>query len=338
VNGSNSTAGTVPFWDLVIDNYDDGQSPAKGENLYGMDTMCLDNEHGANAALNRPTTDGTDYHVWWTPAAVKTAAWNDASTGVFNAYAASKDGRMKFRVLDVNNNGGITADSDYGTLCLTDLEITRFDLDSMQMVTANLYDNHDLTASNFTVIPFINSTVDFSGGGAGVCTVKANTNANPDQDGTRVEYLKIYSGPNIENPNYGNPDSFLASYPVPWDSDSLYQLTIDLSAPSDNDANHSYDVFWLSMDSPSNEIIMESFVTAGAGRCAMPKSGDPQTYMAFYWSAKQTLSDITQFRRLRPRLNVGNNMGLVWGDVGGVASNTGAMTIHNMKVHKVRFE
>lgn len=321
MSGSNASAGSTPFWDIVVDNYSSDGS--QGFNVYGCDAFFLDNQGGNNAV----TTTESTFHVMFTPSAVSTAAWNDATNGIFtSARDANNDMRIQFRVLDVDSNGGITASADQGTLCLQNLAVYSYNLADMQTVQANMYNVTTLTDANAggggttTVDALLGSTVSFAGGNITITPVTASQ---------AVELIAIVPGDRTNSTS--NPAGQVDNYPVAFDANTLYQVTADMNAPDANSVTNGFDVFWIGADTPTNEVIYESFTTNAAGQCGAPHLAPAQTFMAFYHSNKGTSSGTSQWHFLRPKVVLGNNGGLA------VGNNTGGVVIDSMKVHKVQF-
>lgn len=317
VNGSQSGAGTVPFFDFVIDNFDG----TNGLNLFGGDLLILDNEGGANAAYNKPSTSGTTFTWVWAPSPMANAAWNDASTGVFAASTGNnKNARFQFRVLDVNANPGITANNDVGTICLNSLTIESIPYSALSLTQK--FQVTDLNSGTFQMNPLLGSTVAYSGGD---CTLSANTSASQD-----AEYAQGYPGDN--NLNFATPSTLTDNYPIQWQSNKLLQVVFDLSAPNTAAETTQYDVFWTSMDAATNELIIVSYVTGAQNRCGMPKAGTPQQWMVFLHTNTETLSGVTEFHRFRPRIEFGNAPSLVFP---GTTVNSGPVVINGVTVNEV---
>jgi len=315
IQGSQTASGTVPLCDLVIDNYDG----THGLNLFGGDFIIFDNEGDANAAFQVAGT-GTDYFFWWAPNAIGTASWV-ASTGLYGTSYTANDrmARLQFRVLDVTSNAGLQSQNKLGQLCLNEIQVTAFDLTAMKTLTANVYTNTALDATNFQAAPLVGSTVAYAGGAVTI----TNTTGSAS-----IEYIQCYPGD--ATINFATPSSIPDNYPVIWDSNTLYQVTVDMIAPTAGDETNPYDVYWVGMDTPTNEFIVDNFITGNANRCATPKLTS-QTWMAFFWSANETHSVTSQLHRLRPRLNIANAGGLAF------YTNTGATKVTAMKVNKVSF-
>jgi len=320
MSGSSTTAGTTPFWDIVVDNY--SNTGSQGFNLYGCDAFFLDNQGGNNAV----TTTETDFHVMFAPSPVATAAWNNASTGVFApANDANNDMRFQFRVLDVDSNGGITAGSDAGTLCLQNFTVTSYPLANMQTLQGNMYDATTITDANAggggttTVDTLLGSTVSFAGG---------DITITPSSGAQSAELVSIFPGD--RNNDINTPSTQTDNYPVAFDANTIYQVTAEMTAPNANSVTNSFDVFWVGADLPTNEVIYESFTTNNLGQCGMPQLAT-QTFMAFYHSNKGTSASTSQWHFFRPKVIFGNNAGLA------VGNNSGGVIVNSIKVNKVDF-
>jgi hypothetical protein len=330
VNSSQTTPNTVPFWDIVIDNGPD--NGGHGMNLYGYDMMFFDNEGGANAALS-DANGGKSFHLWFAPMPVGTAAWNDTTNGAFNAANAggtpnANAARLQFRMLDVGT--GVHAATAFGTLCLTDLVVERFDLSAMQTI-GNVYDNSNMSAATSSggttlVAGFFTPTVTFTSG---------DLTVTPSTAGRDLELVTIDPATNLLY-DLANPSTIADNYPVAWTSNTLYQITVDMAAPDANSETNPWDCYEIGMDGPSNEVIVTSFVTAtknGATNvmCGTPKQGTAQTYMQFFYTHNESASSVSQFHFLRPRVTLINVAGLT------VGNNSGGVTISSIKVNKVSF-
>lgn len=324
INGSQATAGAVPFWDFYLQN----TTGTVGFNLYGFDSYFLDNNGGANAALSGGPTP---FDIWWCPIGVTTPQWNvdtDGSTaGPFApAGAADKDGRLVFRMLDVNNSPGITADNDFGSLCMTELTIDRFDIGTVKVLDTP-FEATTITDSasggNSVVDTYDTVTVSYA---SGAVTLTPITSSLP------LTYAQVVPGDT--NNDTGDPATIVDNYPVPRDPQTLYRITMNMTAT----ANPPGQV-WISADSPTNEANYESFATGALNLSGMPNS-TAQDFVAFYWSQYGTAAadygggaTPSQFQAFRPKLVIGSNGSLTFP----ATDNTGSVTLNSMKVDKVTF-
>jgi len=344
MNGSQTTVGHTPFWDVVLSNYKQlTTSTFSGLNAYGSDSWFMDNRGGANAVLS--TTGGTSFHVWFAPAPVKTAAWN-AANGIFDtATGTNKDAWIYWRVFDVDSEPAITAQQDSGLLCLTDLLIERFDLDSMQTLSTDyspaLTDGAAAGGTTGVHKFYSQSTLTFSGG---TITLQPLKDINANSGGSAPNYYNsdlLYAFPKDATTGHFDNDPLVPEcYPIVWQSDTLYQITYDLSAPDADGETNPCDVYFIGADVPTNELISDSYTCAAKNRCGMPKAGTPQTFMSFFWSHKATVDPIANNKRLRPRFRMGNNRDLNFTNDGAptvITPSLGGIKIHAVKVNKVKF-
>ena len=335
VNGSQATPGTTPFWDLLVNNYDG----VHGLNLYGANYFFLDNTGGANAAL----TGAATFEVWWNPTPISTAKWNETGElrpGPFDTeYAADKDAFIQFRVLDVNNSPGITADNDFGALCLNSLMIDRCDVGVLQPVLGGegLLNVTDLTNAvpgpGNTRFNGINATGTFSGGNLTIAPIPGTNDVN---DGRRALLAMVEPG-NNDIPFSTDPADaaeVLDNFPVPNDPQSLYEVHFGMTAPSSADEGSPPDVFWLGADTNTNETIYMTYVTSNAWGKGMPAysaTQTPQDYKCFFYSNGGTVaSNPSWWQQFRPRFMLGNAARL------GLFQSEGAITIHYYSVDKIK--
>jgi len=326
VNGSQSTAGTVPFFDLVIDNYraastEFGYGEA-GLNLYGGDFMILDNEGGANAPLT--TRSGMDYIWYWCPAAINNTAF-DAGSHWETTNATARAMEMQFRVLDVNNNGGITADNDSGSICLTSLEVQAIPYSALSIASTPAWSNTNLTSSNWTAGGVTSTAATYAGG---VCTLTPTGAATGASTG--IEYASAGPGDGVKTYTPEGSSSLVDDYPVVWEANTLYMVNFKLAAPDADSAANPFDIYWVGMDAATNEFIAISYVTNKAGLCATPKTGTAQDYVAFLYSHNVSTTSLgDNAKRLRPRAELGTVTTMV------DSANTGKVAIHGVTVSKV---
>lgn len=331
INSSQIAPGHTPFWDIVIENAYDPVLK-KGLNLYAMDAFFLDNVGGANSIIG--TTSGTEVTLYWAPAAVNTPQFNNTKTGAFSpTYSANKDARVRFRVMDVDSNAALINDQKYGAICLMNICISSIPMSKLNEVSTlvditNPASNAAKPAGtgNMEVHSYLGASVVFSGGaltitpnGAGVSNELVTVTPSASTDGGM-------------NPAY--PFTNMADeWPIPWLSNKLYEMTVDLSAPTAADEAHPFDVIWLGMDTPTNEVNCESYVTSVKG-IASPKVGTPQSYTFFYNTQNETLSSYAQLHFLRWRLRFGNSTAVNFPNFTDL-TNTGAVRIHRVRVRQV---
>jgi len=315
------SASNVPFWDVTINNFKVENGNFLGLNLYGLNYFVLDNAGRANAVIS--TTNGTNIEFWWCPSAISLPSWNvdvDGSTaGPFApAVGNNKNAFMEFRVLDSNANGGISADSDLGSLCMTNLTIDRTDIGAMT-VASNKLNMTTMTSSNSNSANTVNYTASYAGNGLRLTAGSAGASEALGQ-----------IQPGNGTIDYNNPSTLADDWPVPLQAQKLYLITVGVSVPTATDATNCQDVFWVGADTPTNELICLTYVTANQNKCAMPTTTN-QDYKCLFWSNYGSASsNPAQFVAMRPRFMVGNNPGL-----GGTITNSGAIQVNSMKVDEV---
>lgn len=323
--GSQASGGgsNVPFWDLTINNFTT-VGGFHGRNLYGFNYFVLDNAGRANAV----TTTPTDFEFWWCPSPVSLTNWNNSTSGqglFTTGMAADKDSFLEFRVLDDNTNGGITADSDLGSLCITDLVIDRADIASMSVISTPLNYTRLINGSggNTRVSSASEYTAAYSGGSTSALTLtpttagqtKALAQVDPD-DGT-----------NASNP--GDPATLPDNYPVPMQPKKLYLISMGVSVPDSASQTNQQDMFWVGADTPTNELICLTWVSGQNGAVAMPTT-TVQDYKCLFYSNYSTNQSGAAYSAFRPRFMVGNDPALA------ATTNSGSIRLHSMKVQEVQ--
>jgi len=333
MTSSNTAPGNTPFWDVAVDNNNNTGTLA---NLYGADAYFLDNENGANSAV----AAGKTFHMIWTPLAVATDQFN--GTGAFaaaetifsTANAAQKDARFIFRVMDLWQNGasGFKANIQHGTVCIGDLLVTRTPLGDVKTVGASLYDQSTFAYS--TGSGNGNIAVSDLTPGASTMTIEGGAiKIVPTTSGRGTAYQSFYPG-DIDN-NFGSPGTQADNYPVPYELNTIYRIQYEIAAVDANSAANPPDAMWIQADSPTNEVIYSSFVTSSIAGTAMPKTGTPQVYTAFYHSNYGTNSDIgVPWKRMRSYFTWANLPSL-----GGSGNdNSGSFKISRHKIDKVTLQ
>jgi len=327
MTSSNVATGHTPFWDMALDNNDNA---GDGLNLYGADCYFMDNENGANSAIAAVKT----FHLVWTPLAAATDQWNGAGAftaadNVFTAaHAAKKDGRFIFRTMDIvgNGNNGVKASVQFGTICVQDLSVTKYDLSGVKLVS------NGYTASTFVTSGSGQNCAyaELAPGATTVTTGAGGMTIAPTTAGKGTLYTTFYPGDATNDP--GNPAGQADNYPVVCAANTIYRITYSIAAVDANSAANPPDAFYIAADTPTNEVIYNSFVTNNLGGCAMPKTGAAQSYVAFYHSNFGTASAIgAPWQRMRPYFTMANLPSLGFqGD-----DNSGSVTISSIKVDAV---
>jgi hypothetical protein len=341
LNTTQNTSGQVPLWDFLIQNYAvDGSQGALG---YLGDYFFLDNVGSANA-IKGPAAGLNQFDVWYTPSAIMTPQFATATTA---PYDASNDMIVIFRVLDGGASSGFGGQLDSGRICLQDLNIRRFDLSALYTVgNPDVYDLQPIVSGTNGVSivnyqaqgapgsPGSGSTANFSGG------VLTLTPADPE--GWLIEATLISPGNDIDPP-LGDPNSaeIVDNYPVTWQSNTLYQILVDASAPDLMGENNGPDALVVSFDTKTNELLADSYILTGMNRVGMPKVGAPQTYTTFFWSHNVTNTGNANGNRLRWKVFVLNtdiyDKPLVPGYGTSTARNLGGITISRIKTRVVHF-
>lgn len=320
LNTSQVTVGSVPLVIVSVEN--SGFGAFDGASLYFADAYFLDNFGGANAPAGHP--EGNAQHMTlFTPLAVSTQEWKD------NAFNATNDpindARLRFRILDFEGVG-YGAENDSGEVCLNDYQITKVDVGAMARGAA-LYEDTSLAAGDvhFTAVAG-NTTGTFSGG----ALTLTPTSGNWDN-----EVITVSPGDGVFDVIAGT--GLVDDYPVPWTADGqLFELAIDLSAPSATGETNGPDVIRMGIDAPTQEFIGLTWMTPSLNNIGMPNQGTPQTFRTFVAPNDVTLSTITDNDRLRPRFDalVANNLGWNGNPFG---TNAGGITLHNIAVYEVTY-
>ena len=324
MNGSQTTPGLVPLWDIVIQNFDSADGVG-GANAYFADYLFLDNEGGANAV--GPTSGITDIELFFVPLPARSPAWNDTATGAYSVANDDKnDIQLIFRVLDADERGGFGGELDVGQVCIQTITIDRFDLDTGVIEVATVMDLN-LDETHFRGEDLLDSTT-FDWGAAGQVTI-GPTDGNFE---TEISYLQPGDGDHM---GIGGSGAAEDDYPIVWEDNTIYMIEVDVSAPTAGDEEQPVDVIQVGMDPPTWECFMLNTVTRGDStmhNIGMPKSGTPQTYVTFFNGHQASLSAQSDFVRLRPRVQILNAVPLIFFFED---KNTGDITIHGIRVKKV---
>jgi hypothetical protein len=322
VNGSQTTAGLVPLWDVIVQNFDSADGVG-GANAYLADYLFLDNEGGANAV--GPSVGLSNIELYFVPLSAKSPAWNDASTG---AWTTANDGmndiQIIFRVLDADESGGYGGELDVGQVCIQGIDIDRFDLNT-NVTEGDTVMDLAVNQTNYRAEDLLgSSTFDWTTG----------VTYGPTDGNYEVELTQVQPGDG-DHLGVGGSGAAEDDYPIVWDAETIYMIEMEVSAPTAGDEAQPNDVIQVGMGPPSWECFMLNSVTRGDStmhNIGMPKSGTPQTYVTFFNSHAQSLSAQDDFRRLAPRVQILNSDALSFN---GQSQNTGDTTIHSITVKKV---
>jgi len=327
MNGTQTTVGLVPLWDMIVQNYDNNNALA-GANAYLADFFLLDNEGGAYGIGLAGGIDVAEFYFVPLPALFP--SWNDPSTG---AFIAGNEGRndiqLIFRVLDAANTG-YGGELDTGQLCISGLTVDRFDLiNDVSVVGAPVMDLA-VNQTNYRGYDLLSAT-NFNWSTPGQLTL------GPADGNFELEITYLEPGDG-DHPGTGGTGSGEDDFPIAWEADTIYMVEMDVSAPTAGDETDPVDVIQLCMDPPTwEDFVLNSVTRGGTGmhNIGMPKAGTPQTYVTFLSSDQVSKSLVPDFRRLRPRVQILNSPALVFD---GRTQNTGDFTIHGITVSKVTIQ
>jgi hypothetical protein len=339
-----TTAGLVPLWDVILSNLDN--AGVHGDNAYIGDYNFLDNTGSANA-IKGPTPGLNQFDIWYTPAAVSTPQWKSTTTGAFTvANDPNNDMRIVFRVLD-SDSGGYGGELDAGQICMTNLVVDRYDLNSM-ITGQQVYNIGTSTPivqgiNGVSVQDVVGSST--SGGGSIVDFTTAPLTISPaDALGWLTELTLITPGditnPPLNDPSYGNGSSIVDNYPIIWEGNTLYELLVEASAPTVADESNAPDCIRLGFDTKTIELFGSSYQLTGLGYVGMPKAvatvGGTQMYTMFWWSHNATLATTPEAGRMRWKVDVLNTTAYNR-PTAADTRDTGKVRFHSFSVYKVTF-
>lgn len=260
-------------------------------------------------------------------------------TEVSNAANATfHDFRLALQVLDIGVTGndpyGGAADS--GAVCWRQIEVNRFDAGDFSVASTpynvtNITQPVNAAAGTQNSDPNCVSVADFSG--AGVATV---TYANGDIDiaPTSTSAWQNNSAFFIIQPGDGTNGlsgsaDMLDNYPATFDADQLYRVTYTLQAPSALAETNGPDYMFIGSDTPTNDIITNTYQTTKLGQSGMPKQ-TAQDFVAYVHGNGGT-SATGNFARIRPHMFMGTVPTFV--DV----TNQAGMRVTGIKLDKGAF-
>jgi hypothetical protein len=331
----------TPFWDLVIDNYDENNTGGVGganisANRYFGDYMNIDREGNANS-VGQPSGVGLGtVDVWWCPSAINSASWNDPTAGEFTpAKAATKDIRLQFRVMDVVNSA-FDGSADHGKICVHSITAERIPI-SQLVTNATRYplsgsDGITTTTHNVSVLLGIvgidtdpHTVVTW---GAGTLTCQPYTAGAAGNHAWDTMIVGLEMG----DTNYSTDAALTDNYPIPWQSNKLLKGTLGVEAP--NAAGESYppDAIEMLWDGPTNEVLYGSGMVSTSDTNGMPKAGVVTDYVSLFYTNHATLSLRTNVARLRMKVMALCNVAIRSGDSD---YNTGGITFTKMRVEEV---
>jgi hypothetical protein len=340
-----TTVFDTPLWGMVYDNVGlDDLGVQHGHNDFGGETFVLDNEGGANSPIVPPGRSTFDFYFAPTP--FRTAHFRDATDGFFNPLLdADNDIRLQFRVIDADA-AGINAQEDEGAVCMGNILIERFDFDD-RTTGAEVYNVDSST-------PFVDA--DTTPGELGSYQLDQILDAATFAINSGVVTISPTSGnwnvtvqlfrPGDRTVNFATTDGSenVDNWPVPWVGDTLYMIEYDLSAPSTTDEENPPDVIRIGADVLDQQIVTDNFIAANTidfssgsvntRGVTMPRAGTPQTYTAFWYSLSESLTQIPDALRWRPRFEILTSPDL---NPIGRTDNTGGIEIHSVTVTEISF-
>jgi hypothetical protein len=335
-----TTVFQTPLWMFVYDNV--GTS-GEGQNDYGGETFVLDNEGGANSPISGVGRSTFDFYFAPTP--MQAAHFRDATDGFFSsALEANNDMRLQFRIID-SDAAGINAQIDQGSVCMGDIDVVMFDFDDRNEVQ-QVYNVDSSTPFSDAVsggtgigayqLDEIGDNANFSIS-SGVITISPSNNWN-----LAVHLLR----PGDRTVNLGTTDGSenADNWPIPWVGDTIYLIEYQLSAPSATDESNPPDVIRIGADVLDQQIVTDNFIAGNTPDFSsgslntrgltMPRAGTPQIYTCFWYSLSESLTNIPDALRWRPRFEI-----LCSPDLNpiGRTNNTGAVRVHGVTVTEITF-
>jgi hypothetical protein len=339
----------------------------------------LDAYGGLNSGAYAVLSSGLTLDFWWTPLAAGTPQWQSPATGAFRDVSQggtdTADGSVTatyiqptvvMRLFEIDSNGPYATYLRGGSICLTSMQIDRWNLDSMTTISndysigagtgtpfAEAATNGNVDSGNVTTTygQVGSWTVVYNADGSITMTPSAAVAALPN--GLGLQYVTPQVGTNLPS-NYagGQPDAYYAGllkdYPITWKPNTLYQIQADIAT---TDANNPPDYLVLGAGEWTNEADMISFVgntggdynggnvTKGPGALTATKA----TYMAFWYSNMTTLANqvIGGVNHVTPALKTWQPYFYVTetaAAVGRSAGNrTGGVTLSRLAVNEVTF-
>jgi hypothetical protein len=324
MNSTQSTLESVPLFDFVYDNF---TNPATSPNAYGGDYLFLGNEGGANA----PGSGGrTNYRMFFTPMPILTPQFNNATTGAFTtANAPLNDMRVYFRIIDADG-AGYNAEADQGVICMENVEIWKYDMGDETAVGAAEYDVQNITAAtHYGLAPGGGTTFTFAGGDVTIAPTNA---AGWNDEGIMI----VQPGDNVLNVATGV--GVLDDFPVAWDSDELFKVSIVLSGSNAAADTNPPDAVRMGADGPTTELLCANNVTPNFSTIGTPKQdatvGGPQTYVCYFYTHNETRSGLPNSHQIRPRFDLINVAAL---GANGFTRNAGGVIMRSMTMQQVSF-
>jgi hypothetical protein len=323
--------------------YDNVGTSGEGQNDYGGETFVLDNEGGANSPISGVGRSTFDFYFAPTP--MQAAHFRDATDGFFSsALEANNDMRLQFRIID-SDAAGINAQIDQGSVCMGDIDVVMFDFDDRNEVqqvynvdSSTPFSDADSGGTGIGAYQLdeIGDNANFSIS-SGVITISPSNNWN-----LAVHLLR----PGDRTVNLGTTDGSenADNWPIPWVGDTIYLIEYQLSAPSATDESNPPDVIRIGADVLDQQIVTDNFIAGNTPDFSsgslntrgltMPRAGTPQIYTCFWYSLSESLTNIPDALRWRPRFEI-----LCSPDLNpiGRTNNTGAVRVHGVTVTEITF-
>jgi len=326
MDSTQTTLESVPLFDFVYDNF---TNPATSPNAYAGDYLFLGNEGGANA----PGSGGrTEYRVFFTPMPILTTQFTNATTGAFTATNAPlNDMRVYFRIIDADG-AGYNAENDQGVICMENVEIWKYDMADEQNVGTAEYDVQNITPStHYGLAPGGGTTFDFNTS-PGDVIIRPTDAAGWNDEGIMI----VQPGDNVLNVVTGV--GVLDDFPVAWDSDELFKVTIFLSGSNAAADTNPPDAVRMGADGPTTELLCANNVTPNFSTIGTPKQdstvGGPQPYVCYFYTHNETRSGLPNSHQIRPRFDLINVAAL---SANGFARNAGGVIMRSMTMRQVEF-
>lgn len=324
---SQSALGETPLTIILFEN--DSNVAFEAGNLYYLENYFLDNFGGANAPGGSHPAGEEEHTVLFNPAPMSTQEWQDAAFDAGNA--AFMDGRLRFRILDVDG-AGYNAEIDNGSVCLQDYTVHKVDVSAMSRT------NTAYNVTNLTGEQFVESTLGVAGSQTNFNYSGGNLTITPQDGNWEVEIAAIFPGDGVLDVAAGT--GLQDDYPVAWTADDQYfEVAMEMSAANAAGENNPPDYFRIGLDAPTQEFIGMNWTTAARvnspNSFGMPNVGTPQLYRAFFAPNNVTVSPSTDNDRLRPRFDMVMVDNIGYGVTPG--TNAGGITIHSFSVYEVTY-
>jgi hypothetical protein len=333
-------AGLVPMWYIASQNTLD---------WYGGTYIIFDNGINNTAGANSPLTRATFTELINAPA-MNTASFQAAVTNPSNA--TFKDFRLKLQTLDVGSAGNdpYGAAADQGQLCWSHVVVNKVSYSGLQTQAPDYQvtnltqavnaapgvantDPNAVSVNNFS--PSGIATVTFTNGDVQMMPTSSTAwEATGPTDNSHSAFFQILPGDST-NGFTGTAD-MLDNYPVVWDADQAYQVSVTLQAPNALGETNPPDYFYVGMDVPTNELINDVYTTTKLGLSGMPKQTAQDFVAFFHGNGGSTATG--NFKRFRPHVYCGTVPAFVDLDPpNGTGGNAGGIQFNGWSVSRVSY-